>query len=102
MACLKNNSARYTSSMPDLAQVNSLLAAYRTHLLELAFHTESSDLLDAVLARDELLHPRTSHPSLLRRTPGRWTAGRFLLLQIRCRDLPHSSCSSTTGTCSIC
>ena len=32
LACLKNNSARYTSSMPDLAQVNSLLAAYAPHV----------------------------------------------------------------------
>ncbi|CAN6199558.1 unnamed protein product [Urochloa humidicola] len=32
LACLKNNSARYTSSMPDLGQVNSLLAAYAPHV----------------------------------------------------------------------
>ncbi|PVH65101.1 hypothetical protein PAHAL_2G423600 [Panicum hallii] len=32
LACLKNNSASYTSSMPDLAQVNSLLAAYAPHV----------------------------------------------------------------------
>ncbi|CAM0145362.1 unnamed protein product [Urochloa decumbens] len=30
--CLKNNSASYTSSMPDLSQVNSLLAAYAPHV----------------------------------------------------------------------
>ncbi|RCV13685.1 hypothetical protein SETIT_2G365500v2 [Setaria italica] len=32
LACLKNNSASYTSAMPDLAQVNSLLAAYAPHV----------------------------------------------------------------------
>ncbi|KAG2646375.1 vacuolar protein sorting-associated protein 62-like [Panicum virgatum] len=32
LACLKNNSARHTSSMPDLAQVNSLLAACGPHV----------------------------------------------------------------------
>lgn len=32
LACLKNNSASYTSSMPDLAQVNSLLEAYAPHV----------------------------------------------------------------------
>ncbi|KAG2637925.1 uncharacterized protein LOC120661767 [Panicum virgatum] len=32
LARLKNNSARYTSSMPALAQVNSLLAAYAPHV----------------------------------------------------------------------
>ncbi|CAN6225810.1 unnamed protein product [Urochloa humidicola] len=32
LACLKNNSASYTSSMPDLSQVNSLLAAYAPHV----------------------------------------------------------------------
>lgn len=32
LACLKNNSASYTSSMPDLAQLNSLLAAYAPHV----------------------------------------------------------------------
>ncbi|KAF8664233.1 hypothetical protein HU200_054774 [Digitaria exilis] len=32
MACLKNNAASHTSSMPDLAQVNSLLAAYAPHV----------------------------------------------------------------------
>ncbi|CAN6183925.1 unnamed protein product [Urochloa humidicola] len=32
LACLKNSSASYTSSMPDLSQVNSLLAAYAPHV----------------------------------------------------------------------
>uniref|UniRef100_J3MMC2 DUF946 domain-containing protein n=1 Tax=Oryza brachyantha TaxID=4533 RepID=J3MMC2_ORYBR len=32
LACLKNNSAAYTSCMPDLAQVNALLAAYAPQL----------------------------------------------------------------------
>ncbi|KAF8669369.1 hypothetical protein HU200_051710 [Digitaria exilis] len=32
LACLKNNAASHTSSMPDLAQVNSLLAAYAPHV----------------------------------------------------------------------
>uniref|UniRef100_A0A0E0QA86 DUF946 domain-containing protein n=1 Tax=Oryza rufipogon TaxID=4529 RepID=A0A0E0QA86_ORYRU len=32
LACLKNNGAAYTSCMPDLAQVNALLAAYAPQL----------------------------------------------------------------------
>ncbi|CAN6212107.1 unnamed protein product [Urochloa humidicola] len=32
LACLKNNGASCTSSMPDLSQVNSLLAAYAPHV----------------------------------------------------------------------
>ncbi|SPT17232.1 unnamed protein product [Triticum aestivum] len=32
LACLKNNSAAYTSCMPDLAQVNAVLAAYSPHV----------------------------------------------------------------------
>ncbi|KAF0905883.1 hypothetical protein E2562_008914 [Oryza meyeriana var. granulata] len=32
LACLKNNSAVYTSCMPDLAQVNAILAAYAPQL----------------------------------------------------------------------
>ncbi|CAL5085951.1 unnamed protein product [Urochloa decumbens] len=32
LACLKNNGTSYTSSMPDLAQVNSLLGAYAPHV----------------------------------------------------------------------
>lgn len=32
LACLKNNSAAYTSCMPDLGQVNAVLAAYSPHV----------------------------------------------------------------------